>query len=178
MDIRSILLGFLMHDSMTGYDLKKAFSISFSFFSGLSYGSIYPALRKMEKQGLISKRLEIRSDGPNRKIYTITDAGKAAFLDALRVPLPRDQPKSPFLMRLFFFTHLSPEERQAIVVNYLSFVEETRRQMEIARPEIEARADRFQFLCYEFGLRFFSDLTRNLAQVVDSLDEEEKEERK
>jgi len=178
MDIQSILLGFLIRNSMTGYDLKKAFSMSFSFFSGLSYGSIYPALRKMEKQGLISKRLEIRSDGPNRKIYTITDAGKAAFLDTLRSPLPRDQPKSPFLMRLFFFAYLSPEEQRAIVVNYLNFVEEARRQMDLARPEIEAHADRFQFLCYEFGLRFFSDLTRNLAQVVDSLEKEEKEERK
>ena len=48
MDVQSVLLGFLMNTSMTGYDLKKAFSISFSFFSGLSYGSIYPALKKME----------------------------------------------------------------------------------------------------------------------------------
>lgn len=178
MDIQSILLGFLMRNGMTGYGLKKVFSISFSFFSGLSYGSIYPALRKMEKQGLISKRLEIRSDAPNRKIYTITDAGKAAFLEALRAPLPRDQPKSPFLMRLFFFADLSPEERHAIVVNYLNFVEEVRRQMDLARPGIEAGADRFQCLCYEFGLRFFSDLTRNLAQVADSLEKERDEEQK
>jgi len=129
----------------------------------------------MEKQGLISKRLEIRSDGPNRKVYTITDAGKAAFLDALKSPLPRDQPKSPFVMRLFFFAHLSPEERQAFVVSYLNFVKEAQRQMEVARPEIEARADRFQFLCYEFGLRFFGNLSRNLSQVIDSLEKEEKE---
>ena len=59
MDVQSVLLGFLMRQSMTGYDLKKAFSMSFSFFSGLSYGSIYPALKKMERQGLISKQLEI-----------------------------------------------------------------------------------------------------------------------
>lgn len=178
MDIQSILLGFLMRNSMTGYALKKAFSISFSFFSGLSYGSIYPTLRKMEKQGLISQRLEIRSDAPNRKIYTITDAGKAAFLDALKAPLPREQPKSPFLMRLFFFADLSPEEREAIVVNYLNFVDEVRREIEAARPKVEAAANRFQYLCYEFGLRFFSDLSRNLAQVVDSLEKEGQEEPK
>jgi len=51
MDIQSILLGFLMRDSMTGYDLKKAFSISFSFFSGLSYGSIYPRSGKWRNRG-------------------------------------------------------------------------------------------------------------------------------
>ena len=48
MDVQSVLLGFLMRSSMTGYDLRKAFSMSFSFFSGLSYGSIYPSLKKME----------------------------------------------------------------------------------------------------------------------------------
>ena len=54
MDVKTIILGFLMDNSMTGYELKKAFSISFSFFSGISYGSIYPALKKMEGEGLIT----------------------------------------------------------------------------------------------------------------------------
>jgi DNA-binding PadR family transcriptional regulator len=169
MDVQSVLLGFLMRNSMTGYDLKKAFSISFSFFSGLSYGSIYPALKKMEKQGLISKRLEIQDGAPNRKVYTITEAGEAAFRDALRSPLAQEQPKNAFLMRLFFFAHLSPEERRTIVVNYLDFVEQVHKQMESARPEIEACADQFQYLCFEFGLRFFSDLTRNLKEVLDGI---------
>jgi DNA-binding PadR family transcriptional regulator len=175
MDVQSVLLGFLMRNSMTGYDLKKAFSISFSFFSGLSYGSIYPALKKMEKQGLITQRLEIQDGAPNRKVYTITEAGKTAFLDALRSPFAQEQPKNAFLMRLFFFAHLSPEERRAIVVHYLHFVEQVHKYMESARPEIEACADRFQYLCFEFGLRFFGDLTRNLSQVMDALGEEQKE---
>jgi DNA-binding PadR family transcriptional regulator len=169
MDVQSVLLGFLMRNSMTGYDLKKAFSISFSFFSGLSYGSIYPALKKMEKQGLITQRLEIQDGAPNRKVYTITEAGEAAFLDALRSPFAQEQPKNAFLMRLFFFAHLSPEDRWAIVANYLDFVEQVQKQMESARPEIEACADRFQYLCFEFGLRFFGDLTRNLTEVLDGI---------
>ena len=69
MDVKNIILGFLMYGSMTGYELKKFFSISFSFFSGLSYGSIYPALRKMEKEGLITMRLEVQDGAPNRR-YT------------------------------------------------------------------------------------------------------------
>src|SRR5208337_2071589 len=106
MDVQSVLLGFLMRSSMTGYDLRKAFSISFSFFSGLSYGSIYPNLKKMESRGLISKQFEIQDGAPNRKVYTITEAGKRAFLDALRSPFVPEQPKkSAFCMRLFFFEH-------------------------------------------------------------------------
>jgi len=175
MDVQGVLLGFLMRQSMTGYDLKKVFSISFSFFSGLSYGSIYPALKKMTDQGLISKQLEIQDGAPNRKVYTITDAGRKAFLDALRSPLTPDRPKNSFLMRLFFFGHLPPEERRAIACQHLDAVNGLSKLLESARPEVEARADRFQYLCFEFGCRFFQDLTRNLSEIVQALDQQETE---
>ncbi len=171
MDVQSILLGFLMHKSMTGYDLKKAFSISFSFFSGLSYGSIYPALRKMEKLGLISKKMEIQDGAPNRKVYFITEAGKEVFLKSLRSPLVFEQPKSAFLMKLFFFAHLSPEERKRIALDYLNAIENIHRQLELLQPEIRERADRFQYLCFKFGLRVFQDLARNLSETIAALEE-------
>ena len=172
MDVQSVLLGFLMRQSMTGYDLKKAFSMSFSFFSGLSYGSIYPALKKMERQGLISKQLEIQDGAPNRKVYTITEVGREYFLESLKTPFSSEQPKDSFLMRLFFFAHLAPEERKAIAIKQLDSVKQVSAQLEATRLEIQLCADRFQYLCFEFGTRFFNDLARNLAQVVDALDEE------
>ncbi len=172
MDVQSVLLGFLMRNSMTGYDLKKAFSISFSFFSGLSYGSIYPALKKMESQGLVSKRTEIQDSAPNRKVYTITDAGRSAFLDSLRSPLTLERPKSPLLMKLFFFAYLSPQERHEIANNYLDSVEELRTRLVAAQPKVEAHADRFQYLCFQFGLRFFEDMARNVSETIHALNGE------
>ena len=169
MDVQSVLLGFLMMQSMTGYDLKKAFSISFSFFSGLSYGSIYPALKKMEKLGLIFKRVEIQDGAPNRKVYTRTEEGQKAFLESLRMALIPEQHKSSFLMKLFFFAHLPPEEQKAIAARHLDTVEQIHSLLESLRPEIEARADRFQLLCFEFGVRMTRDLARNVSEVVKAL---------
>ncbi len=171
MNVQSILLGFLMMGSKTGYQMKQVFSISFSFFSDLSYGSIYPALKKLERQGLITMELEIQNGAPNRKIYTITDAGRKTFLEALKAPLPLQRVKSLFLMRLFFFAFLSPEERTVIAGDYLKSIQEIGEQLEVARPEIEARADRFQYLCFEFGQRFFRDLARNVTEVIQALEE-------
>jgi len=170
MDVQSVLLGFLMRQSMTGYDLKKAFSMSFSFFSGLSYGSIYPALKKMENVGLISKRVEIQDGAPNRKIYTITEAGRNAFLESLRTPLAPERHKSSFLMRLFFFAYLAPEERKEIVVGHRDSVQQIHDQLESLRPQIEIHADRFQLMCFEFGLRMSADMARNLSEVVKALE--------
>jgi len=111
MDIQTILLGFLNDKSMTGYELKNMFSLSFSFFSGISFGSIYPALKNMEKLGLITINLKIQKDAPTKKICTITKKGRKTFQEALKAPLPLEQHKSTFLSRLFFFSCLAQEER-------------------------------------------------------------------
>jgi len=170
MDVKSIILGFLMYKGMTGYELKKFFSISFSFFSGFSYGAIYPALKKMDEEGLITMRPEIQDGVPNRKVYTITPKGKEVFLHSLRGPMPFEKQRSPFLTRLFFFAHLSPEERIRNARQYLASVEEVQRTLEATRREIEAHADPFQLLCFEFGVRFHRDLTENISETIKALE--------
>ena len=172
MDAKSMLLGFLMRGSMTGYELKKLFSLSFSFFSGLSYGSIYPALKKMEQEGLITMRLEVQEGAPNRKVYTITDEGKTSFLEALKAPYTHERGKHPFLTRLFFFAYLTPEERIATARRFLESVKDMQKELETARPEIETRADPYQFLCFEFGVGLLEDLIRNVSGVVQTLEGE------
>jgi DNA-binding PadR family transcriptional regulator len=173
MDVKSMLLGFLMYGSMTGYELKKFFSMSFSFFSGLSYGSIYPALKKMEEEALIMMRVEVQEGAPNKKVYTITDTGIEAFVRALKEPFEFERSKSPFLTHLFFFAYLSPQERITTTATYLESVKQVQKELEAAKPEIETHADKFQYLCFQFGLRFFEDLAGNISQILDALIEEQ-----
>jgi DNA-binding PadR family transcriptional regulator len=170
MDIKSILLGFLTRQPLTGYELKKRFSISFSFFSGLSYGSIYPALKKMEQEGLVLQQVKIQNGAPNRKVYTITAEGRKAFIEALKEPTPWEMPKNTFLTRLFFFAQLTPEERKVAARAHLESLEETQRQMKSIQSEIETRADYFQLQCYHFGLRFYRDIIQNISQVIQAME--------
>ena len=170
MDIKTMVLGFLMRGSMTGYELKKRFSLSFSFFSALSYGSIYPALKKLEEEGLITLKVEVQDGSPNRKVYTITDSGRKAFLENLRTPFTLERQKSAFLARLFFFAHLTREERLRTSNRYLESIREMQGTLEALEPEIRDRADEFQYLSYTFGIRFFDDLARNVKEVVQELE--------
>jgi len=174
MDVKSIILGFLMYGNLTGYDLKKLFSISFSFFSGLSYGSIYPALKKMEQEGLISMNLEIQDGTPNRKVYTITETGRAFFDNTLKAPIHFDRPKNPFLMHLFFFSFLTKEERVSSTRQYLSNVEKMNEELESLRPEIEAQADRYQTLCFQLGKRLYEDMIISISEMIATLEKEER----
>lgn len=169
MDIQYIILGFLMEKSMTGYDIRQKFSKSFSFFSGISFGSIYPALKRMEKDGLIRTRTEIQDGSPNKKICTITEKGRGAFSEALRSPLPLDRYKNSFLARLFFFAHLTPDERHEFTQCYLNGLDENLRNLDLIQPGIEKHADPFQLLCFQCGQEILNALIEIIGKAHASL---------
>jgi len=170
MDIQTILLGFLMKKSMTGYELKNAFSISFSFFSGISYGSIYPALKKMEQLGDISVKIKVQEKAPNRKICTITEKGKKRFQEALTAPLPLERLKNPFLSRLFFSSRLSTMERMDLATRYLQDISDKQEQLEAFQQQIEKTADPFQLLCFKHGLEMVRDKKKTIKKIITALE--------
>ena len=46
---------------------------------GMGEGTIYPLMRRMQKEGLVETRLVETSSGPSRKYYRLTEAGRQAF---------------------------------------------------------------------------------------------------
>jgi len=84
-DIKFPILGFLMESEMTGYDLKRRFRDPIGFFYRASDGSLYPALKKLAHDGMVTMRAE-RQGRRARKVYAITPKGRKHFLRALREP--------------------------------------------------------------------------------------------
>jgi len=84
-DVKFPILGFLMDSEATGYDLKRRFRDPVGFFYRVSDGSLYPALKKLARDGLVTQRVE-RHGKRSRKVYAITEAGRARFLKMLREP--------------------------------------------------------------------------------------------
>ncbi|MEO0618807.1 MAG: PadR family transcriptional regulator [Pseudomonadota bacterium] len=102
MNIRTLCLGILHFDEATGYEINKLASDgNFSHFIEASYGSIYPALTRLTKEGLVTWREDRQPGNPSRKIYAITDDGRSALEDALR-----DEPKHDIFKSEFLFLHL------------------------------------------------------------------------
>ncbi len=85
MDVKFPILGFLMEAEATGYDLKQRFQDPVGFFYRVSDGSIYPALKKLARDGLVRLRIERHGRRP-RKVYAITPRGRAHFGRMLREP--------------------------------------------------------------------------------------------
>lgn len=121
MDVRTICLGLLTRADATGYEIKKQFEEDgFGHFAEASFGSIYPALSRLTDEGLVSVREESQEKRPDRKVYSITDAGRIRFLEALNRPVQEDRNRSAFAFAMLF-SHLLPRERvQALLETYIA----------------------------------------------------------
>lgn len=84
-DVKFPILGFLMESEMTGYDLKRRFQDPVGFFYRVSDGSLYPALKKLARDGLVTMRAE-RRGRRGRKVYALTAEGRERFMRTLREP--------------------------------------------------------------------------------------------
>ena len=110
MNVRTLCLGILSGGEASGYEIKKDIEEGlFSHFIDASYGSIYPALTQLAGEGLVTVRAEEQTGKPDKKVYAITEAGRAALAKSIAVLPARDKYKSEFLFQMLLRQYISPE---------------------------------------------------------------------
>ena len=110
MSVRSLCLAILTFGDATGYEIRKESTEGrFSYFDDASFGSIYPALARLESEGLVTVREEPQAGKPARKVYSITEEGRVEFVRSLCEPPGPDTYKSPFLLIALNAGQLPPE---------------------------------------------------------------------
>ncbi len=107
MNVRTICLAILYEGESTGYEIRKlSVEGEYSYFIDASYGSIYPALAKLEAEQLVTSRVEVQDGKPAKKVYAITEAGRRAFINSLFEKLGEDEYRSEFLLFARFASEL------------------------------------------------------------------------
>jgi len=123
MDVKTVCLGMLTDGEASGYDLKKHFESSFGHFFAAGYGSIYPALASLAADELVSCKCIPQDGKPDRKVYSITAAGRAALLAELDKPNPSHKVRSEFLATICFAHLMTPEQVANVLRNRLAEIE-------------------------------------------------------
>lgn len=124
LDVRMLCLAALMGRSASGYDIKK--ELERGSATGLidaSFGSIYPALARLADEGFVA----VSSEGTgarDRKVYAMTEEGRAHFLKTLAGPLPDEKYRSPFLFAMLFADDLPRSRVTAMIDQQIVFWEE------------------------------------------------------
>ncbi|EID56401.1 PadR family transcriptional regulator [Saccharomonospora xinjiangensis] len=75
MSVSRTLLALLEPAPRHGYDLKRAYDERFAQGKPLAYGQVYATLSRLLRNGLVEEAGVEQGAGPDRKRYTITDAG-------------------------------------------------------------------------------------------------------
>lgn len=78
-ELEHTLLSLVVHRSLYGLEFQNAIQSATEGRRKLKFGSLYTTLNRMEKKGFVSSRWGDESNGPRRKYYDITPAGKSAL---------------------------------------------------------------------------------------------------
>ena len=135
------VLGLLKERSMHGYELRKQLGAMLGPFYQVSWGSLYPALRRLAKSGAVEKVAEpavsrmttkgARKAGTRegtlassrrRTVYRITEAGEQLFTQMLEETAAVDA--EHFTLRLAFFRYLRPETRLTLLERRRAYLQE------------------------------------------------------
>ncbi|QBD80855.1 PadR family transcriptional regulator [Ktedonosporobacter rubrisoli] len=107
---RYAILGILTIAPMSGYDTKKFTERSMmSSFWNENYAWIYPTLKQLEQEGLVTSSSEKQEGRPDRRLYSLTKQGKAELRRWLGKPASFQQiERNEHLLKLFFADQISP----------------------------------------------------------------------
>jgi DNA-binding PadR family transcriptional regulator len=101
------ILGMLSISPMSGYDIKKRIEESVSNFWTESYGQIYPILKSLVAEMLVTKTVEKGSGKPDRHVYALTEQGRKELQRWLSEGVTPKVERNELLLKLFFGEEVS-----------------------------------------------------------------------
>lgn len=139
---------------MHGYELRKQLSQKLGLFWTVSFGSLYPTLKKLERRGVVEKVAPPDEDRSRRKQeYRITAAGEDDFLALLGESDDGGCEEDKFSLRLAFFSYLSPEIRLRLLERRRVYLVDRLTQGERAlQRALRLRADTYTVALMRHGV--------------------------
>jgi DNA-binding PadR family transcriptional regulator len=147
------VLGLLQETPLHGYELRKRLNLLLGWTRLLSYGSLYPALKRMLRAGWITEVSTSNAMSRRQRIvYQITDAGTAFFASEITEAGPAAWEDESFNMRFAFFSRTDAGVRLRI--------------LEGRRSRLQERLDRARSLHGDDD-RYLSELRRHSIESVE-----------
>ena len=165
--IELAVLGLLHEGPMHGYELRKRLNLMLGWGRVLSYGSLYPALKKMLRANLIEETTTTTTQVTRRPriVYQVTDAGHAEFERLMSEVGPTAWEDDNFDIRFAFFGRTDMEIRLRVLEGRRTRLQErlARVQSDLERTQAEvnryaAELQRHGVESVEREVRWLSDL--------------------
>ena len=166
------VLGLLRETPMHGYELRKRLNSLLGAFRAFGYGSLYPCLKELLRQGLIEETLPgtVKSLAGRRSkiVYRLTADGKERLEDLLAQAGPAAWEDDGFGVHFAFFGLTRADVRLRILEGRRSRLEERRESFKAAVSRTRERVDSYTLELQRHGLESVDREVRWLNELIAS----------
>jgi DNA-binding PadR family transcriptional regulator len=147
------VLGLLKEREMHGYELRKQLGAMLGPFWQVSWGSLYPTLRRLAKAGAVEKvetapvrrrtaKAATRTSGRRKTVYRVTPVGDRMFTSMLEETGAAVDAEH-FTLKLAFFRYLGPEARLALLERRRAYLQDKLAQLKTNLRDYRERIDAY-----------------------------------
>ncbi len=171
-----VILGLLTEGPMTGYDIKKIIDFRFSFFWNESYGQLYPMLKALTEDNLITA--EKHKEGRSKVTYAITPEGRNTLTQWLEAPVEKETVRFELLLKMYF----SGETSAAVMKSHVQAFMDTHHQqlvmLDMFEKDLRSIADEDNhkdvLRVIDFGQKVYRAYLEWCEETIHYLEEREK----
>lgn len=165
---------------MHGYELQKRLSFTLGPLYAVSYGSLYPCLKRLRQGGLVQERAgetkprrrrkateakPVKTVPRRRKVYEITQAGETFFFEQLEFGAVYDTDR--FQTRFAFFRYLPKEMRLRLLEHRKAYLEEKLSEFKGTLQATRDRMDAYSRSLIDHGVETTEQDIRWLEGLID-----------
>lgn len=161
------VLGLLHESPLHGYELRKRVNLLLGWGRLLSYGSLYPALKRMLRAGWITEVATAPAGMSRRQriVYQISPAGSEFFASQITDAGPATWEDESFNMRFAFFSRTDAGVRMRILEGRRSRLQE---RIDRATSSPTRGADRYVTELQRHTLESMEREVRWLTELIDA----------
>jgi len=145
------ILGLLKEQTMHGYQLSKRLADTLGAFWKVSYGSLYPALKRLEREGAVESVFPRDEVGRRKNVYRVTEKGEELFYELLQEAGQESWEDNRFRVRLAFFKYLKPDTRLRLLEKRRAYLEDRLSAIKTSLRGARERIDNYTLSLMEHG---------------------------
>jgi DNA-binding PadR family transcriptional regulator len=167
------ILGLLKEASMHGYQLKKRLAETLGPFWQVSYGSLYPALKRLQRDGSVEMVFPLEDVRRRKNVYRVTPAGEQLFAHLVEASSNDHDDDNGFRVRLAFFRYLKPETRIGLLERRKAYLLDRLAEIKRRVTSYRERVDSYTLSLMRHGMdstehdiRWLDDMIRSERRAV------------
>jgi DNA-binding PadR family transcriptional regulator len=165
------VLGLLHETPLHGYELRKRLNTVLGWGRVLSYGSLYPALKKMLKAGWIAEDIgaaPVSASRRQRIVYALTPSGEDRFRALMAEAGPSAWEDDNFDVRFAFFSRTDMEIRLRILEGRRARLEERLERVQTQLDRTQQQMDRYATELQRHGVESVEREVRWLSDMINA----------